>query len=199
MSETNTIHIRWIDAFWTTAEYIRWANLIGNDPSTHFSIWNFYCIHDSWGTTRWSSWPDACTHVDTVIVVIIVVLGKTIWAPVTAYCHVQLSHSHPPSGNFTTRPGCVTVHTHSRAIGGPDPVVAWGEDERQSSTGGGRDTLIQTHHCYNLALQCTDALTVLIDETIQFTVLILQLLYGLQAVCIDGCIQLLSLNIEGCI
>ena len=72
-------------------------------------------------------------------------LPETTGTLVTAVCHVQFSHSHPPYSDSTTRPGHVTVHTHNRAIGGPDPVVArggggggggGGGEGRESSTGG---------------------------------------------------------------
>ena len=57
------------------------------------------------------------------------------------------SHSPPPSSDSTTRPGHVTVHTHSRAIGGPDPVVARGGGGRESSTGG-RMEAVENSECY---------------------------------------------------
>ena len=75
-------------------------------------------------------------------------LLETTGTLVTAVCHVQFSHSPPPSSDSTTRPGHVTVHTHSRAIGGPYPIVARGGGGRETSTGG-RMEAVESSECYS--------------------------------------------------
>ena len=63
-----------------------------------------------------------------------IVLPESTGTLLAAVCHVQVSHSPPPPSDVATRPGHVTVHTHSRAIGGSDPVVARGGGGRERST-----------------------------------------------------------------
>ena len=53
--------------------------------------------------------------------VVVITLPESTGTLLAAVCHVQFSHSPPPSSDSTKGPGWVTVHEYSRDSGGPDP------------------------------------------------------------------------------
>ena len=55
-------------------------------------------------------------------------LPETTGTLLVVVCHVQVSHSPPPSSDSTTRPGHVIVHVHSRAMRVCRDQVAMDED-----------------------------------------------------------------------
>ena len=71
---------------------------------------------------------------------------------VAAVCHVQFSHSHPPSSDSTTRPGHVSSQSYGIVVdvGGGGGGGCWGLSVRRIGEQPGLDVVVVlgAHNCW---------------------------------------------------